>query len=196
MHTGNENIQDYIQSFKRGEEKGFSYFFKTLYPSLLFYAFRIVKDKIPAEDIVEESFIKIWERHKNFEDAGKLKSWLYATVRNACFDYLRLQQKEKQGEDSMAILQAGDVVPDTLEHIISAEVTGHIYNVLLSLPPRCQEVLKHLFIDGMTLGEVADVMKVSINTVKNQRARGLELIRKRAILFSCLFVMVFFMTMK
>lgn len=179
MAPGDQNIQHYVDSFQRGEEKGFSYFFNALYPSLLYYAFRIVKDKSPAEDIVEESFIKIWERADNFKEAGKIKSWLYATVRNGCFDYLRKAKKTKENDDALAGLLKDTMDSNRLQDMILAEVVREIYAALNSLPPRCKQVFTHLFIEGKTLNETAAAMNTSINTVKNQRARGLKLLREK-----------------
>lgn len=170
--------QEMMEAFRKGEERGFSHFYRWLYPNLLYYSFKITKDKVEAEDVVEESFIKIWERKENFFEAGKVKSWMYATVRNACFDQLRCNQKDKKGVDDLSILLEGNVHKGQDDLMIEAEVVSRIYHHLNCLPPRCKTTLQLLFIEGKTLGEAAEAMKVSINTIKNQRGRGLALIKK------------------
>src|SRR3954469_8578611 len=101
MPPEKESLQDYVQAFQRGEEKGFTYFFNELYPALLYFAFRIIDDKPAAKDIVEESFIKIWERHTTFTHNKVIKSWLYTTVRNACIDWQRKQQSTLEHEQEL-----------------------------------------------------------------------------------------------
>lgn len=173
--------QKMLESFRKGEEKGFSHYMKWLYPSLLYYSFQVIGDKILAEDIVEESFIKIWERRQNFFEAAKIKSWMYATIRNSCFDHWRLQRKEQKLISDVEILIEGDVQKPVDDIMIEAETISAVYRHLHNLPDRCQSVMRLLFIEGKSLMEVALAMKVSINTVKNQRARGLALIRKQVI---------------
>lgn len=147
--------QRMLEAFREGEEKGFSHFYRWLYGELLYYAFKITKDKIEAEDIVEESFIKIWERKENFFEAGKIKSWMYATVRNACFDQLRCNRKDKKGVDGLGILLEGNIQKGQDDLMIEAEVVSNIYHHLNSLPPRCKTTLQLIFIEGKTLGEAA-----------------------------------------
>lgn len=189
MQPSGETIQDYAHAFERGEEKGFNYFFNTLYPALLYYAFRIMQDKSSAKDIVEESFIKIWERHSTFSHPKVIKSWLYTTVHNGCIDWQRKQQNTNAQHEEMAHLQQNNSETHAMQEIIRAEVTSEIYTAITELPPRCQRVFKLLYIEGKTLKQVADEMQLSINTVKNHRAHGLSLLKKRAPDFFALFVL-------
>src|ERR1044071_8998431 len=95
----NDSLENLVKAFQRGEEKGFTYFFNELYPALLYFAFRILNDKAASKDIVEDSFIKIWERHSSFNHPKVIKSWLYTTVRNGCIDWQRNQQTNMQREE-------------------------------------------------------------------------------------------------
>ncbi|MEO8403442.1 MAG: RNA polymerase sigma-70 factor [Chitinophagaceae bacterium] len=180
MPPEKENIQYLAQSFQRGEEQGFNHFFNTLYPGLLFYAYRMINDKVAAEDIVEESFIKIWERHTTFHHHRLIKSWMYTTVRHACIDWHRQLKVTQEKEQEMAHLQKNNTETYAIQEMIRAEVASEIYNAINDLPPRCQQVFKLLFIEGKTLKQAADEMKLSIHTIKNQRARGLTILKKRA----------------
>jgi hypothetical protein len=76
MHE-TKNIEDYFLLVKQGEEQGFNYFFGQLYEPLVHFAFTIVNDKSEAEDIVEDSFVKFWQRRTEIEKAGAVKSYLY-----------------------------------------------------------------------------------------------------------------------
>ena len=61
---------DYLISFRNGEQEGFNYFFTIYYKSVYFFAVNYVKDSAAAEDIVENSFIKLWEK-KNSINLGE-----------------------------------------------------------------------------------------------------------------------------
>ena len=79
---------NHFQSFQRGEESGFTYFFKALYKPVLQYAQSLIDNEPAAEDIVEEGFIKLWEKRTSVQSAASVKPYLYAIVRNACIDFL------------------------------------------------------------------------------------------------------------
>lgn len=180
LPPGKDNIQDNVHAFQRGEERGFNYFFNTLYPALLYYAFRIIQDKPAAKDIVEESFIKIWERHQTFSHAKVIKSWLYTTVHNGCIDWQKNQSNATERQEELAHLQKDNTETHAMQEMIRAEVTSEIYNAITDLPPKCQKVFKLLYIEGKTLKQAAQEMELSINTIKNHRAHGLMLLKKRA----------------
>src|SRR6185436_5676399 len=89
MTWNEEKGMEAALSFQRGEEKGFTWFFNELYGSLHYYAFRLLNDKPSAEDAVENSFIKIWERRSGFHHPNVIKAWLYTTVHNDCLNKLQ-----------------------------------------------------------------------------------------------------------
>lgn len=187
---GTDNMQEHVEAFQRGEERGFTYFFNTLYPALLYYAFRIVNDKTAAKDIVEDSFVKIWERHSIFNNYKVIKSWLYTTVKNGCVDWQRKQKTELQREEELAHWQKNNIESYAMQEMIRAEVTAKIYHAITHLPPRCQEVFKLLYIEGKTLKQAAEELRLSINTIKNHKAHGLNLLKKRAPEFFSLLLLV------
>jgi len=179
------------QAFQRGEEKGFTYFFNTLYPTLLYYAFQITKDQPGAKDIVEDSFIKIWERHATFTEPTVIKSWLYITVRNACIDWLRRQKSSFQMEEELAHLQKNNAESYAMQEMIRAEVTAEIYRAITDLPPRCQQVFKLIYIEGKTIKQTAQEMQLSVQTIKNHRTFGLKQLKKHGAEFLPLLVLLF-----
>jgi RNA polymerase sigma-70 factor (family 1) len=179
VHPGKDDIQDHVLAFQRGEEKGFTYFFNSLYPALLYYAFRILNDKPSAEDVVGESFIKIWERHATFSHPKVIKSWLYTTVRNGCLNRLQQQQRTMIQHEKLARYQEGAHESYALHDIIRAEVIRELHENIESLPTACRQIFKMMYIQGKTVREIADELHLSISTIKNQKARGLTLLRKR-----------------
>lgn len=176
---GNDSLDNLVKAFQRGEEKGFTYFFNELYPALLYFAFRIINDKAAAKDIVEDSFIKIWERHSSFTHHKVIKSWMYTTVRNGCIDWQRKAASSLLREEELANMQKHSE-SHAMQEMIRAEVASEIYNAITHLPPRCRQVFKLIYIEGKTLKQTAQEMQLSINTVKNHRTHGLTLLKKRA----------------
>lgn len=175
-----DDIQDYVQAFRRGEEAGFTYFFNSFYKALTYYAFRIIQDRQTAEEIVSDSFIKIWQRHETFEHVRVIRSWLYTTVRHSCIDWLRQRQTAAEHEQRLADRLKDAVEASVLHELIRAEVIREIHAAITNLPPQCRQVFKLLYIQGKSLKQVAEEMQLSIHTIKNQRARGLTILKKTA----------------
>lgn len=178
MATG-KDIQDHVDLFRNGNEKGLSFFYKALRPGLVYFAFRILNDKPEAEDIVEESFGKIWERRSTFYEDKVIKSWLYTTVRNASINKLQQEQRLNVRKEQYALEQEGSYQSSPLYDIEFAEFIVKVHATISVLPVECQKIFRLMYIKGKTVREIAEELQLSISTVKNQKTRGLDILRKR-----------------
>ncbi len=187
-----DNTIKYALAFQRGEERGFDYFFRELFPSLCFFANRILENRYEAEDIASSAFIKIWNKHPQFDDVKNIRSYLYQIVRNDCFKFL--QQKERRGrmQKEIEYLTIADTNNSCESDIIRAEVISNLYNALNSLPTECRKVFKMLYIDGKKVSEIAEALQISPSTVKSQKARGLAILKKKLTNTSLIFFLILF----
>ncbi|MDQ6763267.1 MAG: RNA polymerase sigma-70 factor [Bacteroidota bacterium] len=172
---------EYAQAFHDGEEKGFDFFYRKLFPSLYFFANRLVNDKCEAEDIVSNAFIKIWKRHTQFNDASSIRSYLYQIVRNDCYKFHQQQGRVQEVHKQVKYLTMVNVDDNREEDIIRAEFYGELYNAINSLPSECRRIFRMLYIQGKTVKEISQELKLSPSTVKTQKARGLAVLRKKLI---------------
>jgi RNA polymerase sigma factor (sigma-70 family) len=169
MQTANQK-DDYLQSFRDGEERGFTHYFEAFYPAMLFYAFRLVKDKPVAETIVEESFICVWERHGACETEQEIRRLLYCTVGNRAKAWIFQYGNglAKQMEPAEAHL------PD----LIRAEVTRKLYSAISELPPFYKQVFRLIYIQGKSLKEASEELNISESTLKDHQLIGLQYVRR------------------
>lgn len=164
------------KSFSRGEEKGFRFFFENLYPALKYYAFKITNDVPSAEDAVENSFIKIWEKRETFTHHLVIKSWLYTTVRNDCLNKLAVDQRTENRKSEFMYYINSDYEYSVDHNIIRAETIAFARRLVGELPDSCKKIFELLFIHGLTAKQTAAQLKLSVSTVKNQKARGLKVL--------------------
>jgi RNA polymerase sigma-70 factor (ECF subfamily) len=170
--------EEYILSFQQGEEKGFSFFFKEFYAALCYFSYTIIKDSAAAEDIAEDAFIKLWERHSKFENAATIKSFLYSVVRNASID--RLREKKKRIAYSKEIIHLAEEKESfILQQIIEAETYREVVASLKILPPKCRQIFRMIYFEGKDYGQIASELNLSINTIRVQKARALALLRQQ-----------------
>lgn len=176
-----DTVADQVLSFQSGEEEGFNFFFRSLYPALCFFGARMIRNKAAAEEIASEAFIKIWQRHGQFTDAGDIKAYLYQIVRNDCLKWLEKDARASVAEGKAAY-QAPVREQSPFEHIVHSEVVNELHQAIKSLPFSCRKIFEMLFIEGKSITETAAELHLSPSTVRTQKARGLEILRKRIAL--------------
>lgn len=168
--------QDIIALFKRGEHAAFDYLFKLHYRALVYYGSQLVGDEQEAEDVVVETFVKLLRKRADFDNLQDIRSFLFTSVRNACYDYLRYMQRHETSHQELIYLTGKEEITDDLE-MIKAKVLQEIYNEIENLPTQCQKVFKYVFLHGLTTEQIAAEMNISPQTVLNQKTRALNLLR-------------------
>jgi RNA polymerase sigma-70 factor (ECF subfamily) len=163
--------------FIAGEEKGFRYFFREYYPALTWYAHSLTRDKPLAEDIVSDAFIKLWERREMMESAAHIRSFLYATVRNACIDQLRRRQRYPlQDTEQLELPVSPD--QDAFNKLVATETWRRVGAAIDTLPEKCRQVFRMIYLQGKDYPQVARELRLSINTIRVQKAKALKLLKQ------------------
>lgn len=140
--------------------------FNLYYPSLCLFASNIILDYAIAEDLVQEVFIKLWEKSENFFNEQAVKSFLYTSVRNKCLNQLEHNKVIKKHKE---ITQQASVNSFEIDiKIIEEETHRLIYNAINGLPTQCKKVLL-LSINGLKNSEITKELDISENTVKTQK---------------------------
>jgi RNA polymerase sigma-70 factor (family 1) len=168
-------------AFQQGEEKGFDFFFRELFPALCFFANHIMDNRCEAEDIASSAFIKIWKRHSQFDDAKNIRSYLYQIVRNDCFSFLQQKNRSAKVQKEIKYLSVVNFEDNYESDIIRAEFFAELYLAINSLPKECKKVFTMLYIHGKTVKEISKELKLSPSTIKAQKARGLIILRKKIV---------------
>jgi len=152
--------------------------FRLNYKALVYFAFKITGDRPGAEDIVQDAFVKYWNhRDEVSPDIPAIKSYLYTAVRNAGLNWLRHQHIVRNYEK--------DLCPEPLEDnqivqmILESEVAAAIHQAIDALPPVCRKIMKLGHLEGMKNEEIAQELGISVNSVKTQKQRGLQLLRQK-----------------
>jgi RNA polymerase sigma-70 factor (ECF subfamily) len=167
-----------IDSFRKGGPDALQILLKQFYSPLCLFADRLVADKAAAEDIVGESFIKLWNKRCDFESTQNIKAFLYITVRNASLNYLKRLKRDSLNKKQLAYL-SGEKEEFVLNEMIRAELLKEIMHEINNLPEQCGKVLKLAYLSGLRNQEIANVLNISVHTVKNQKARAVQLLKLR-----------------
>jgi RNA polymerase sigma-70 factor, ECF subfamily len=158
----------------------FETIFKTHFKGLHAYACTIIKDEMAAEDIVQNTFFKLWEKN----ELHKLQSpaaYLYRAVYNESLNYLK-HAKVKQAYQTF--------VSKSMEHNESAagraslrELQEKLDTALNDLPQQCRTIFQMSRFEELKYREIADRLGLSVKTVENQMGKALKLLRLKLVDF-------------
>jgi RNA polymerase sigma-70 factor (family 1) len=172
------NAYNYFLSFQQGEEQGFNYFFHSYYKPLVHFAQTFLKQTEAAEDVVEDCFVKFWEKRENISSASGIKPYLYKTVRNTCINLLR-KQVHRDAYVVHINKSPKEFAPDTTQNIITAEAMHQVFLALQNLPFKYKKVFNMLYVEGKEVKDIAAELNLPLSTVKTHKSKALELIRKQ-----------------
>lgn len=170
---------EYALAFQQGEEKGFDFFFRDLFPALCFFANHILDNRCEAEDIASSAFIKIWRRHSQFNDAKNIRSYLYQIVRNDCLKFHQQQKRSAFTTKEIRYLSTRDVENNYEADIIRSEFSDEIYKAINTLPTECRKIFKLLYIQGKSIKEISSELEITASTIRTQKARGLAVLKQK-----------------
>jgi len=152
--------------------------FKQYYPRLFTFAFRLLENEEEAEDVVQDAFLIVCEQQGNITlNDQAIKSYLYTTIKHDALNRLRHKKviahyMEKSPSDAMDETLV-------LDHLIHAEVIGELQAALDKLPEGCATICRMGYFEGLKNHQIADLLGISVHTVKSQKQRALNLLKKQ-----------------
>ncbi len=173
MEQHDETI--WLTALRTGDEAIFDAIFKRYYEPLCRYACKMSGGDIDeAEDIVQQGFVKLWDRRTTLQVEISIKSYLYKTVHNACLNRLR-HEKIKVKYQTFKSRQL-DTQHETQDQS-SRELLDRLRTALQTLPPQCRQIFELSRFEELKYREIADQLNLSIKTVETQMGKALRLMR-------------------
>jgi RNA polymerase sigma-70 factor (family 1) len=151
----------------------FDHIFNSYHAALCIFATGLVGDMYIAEDLVEDVFIRVWQRDEKKMAVEDYRSFLYQAVRNSSFKYLK-QAKSIQLDHSLPLEVADE---ENMEHL-HIEINRQMMLALEQLPSQCSKVVQMVYIENLPTPEIALQLGITESTVYNHKARGISLLRK------------------
>jgi RNA polymerase sigma-70 factor (family 1) len=171
-----------IEKLKAGDPDSFSDVFSAYYKDLVFFAYSFTHELSSAEDIVQDTFVKLWEDHEKLNVTVSLKSILLKTIQNKCIDWHR-HKKIVTNHSTYIINNSPLYEYDTDNYILRSELEGRIEKALAILPEKVREAFEMNRYEGLKYQEIAVKLNVSIRTVEVRISKALELLRKSLVDF-------------
>lgn len=153
--------------------------FKRFYKPLRAYAYRFVADEYQAEDIVQDVFLDIWQRHERIRfDDESIKSYLFKAVNTHAINLLNRQPQTisslNQGQEvDMLKLYISDIAQNAEESLLLKELKSAIQSYIQTLPAQCHKIFVLSRTYGLKNREIAEQLGISVKAVEKQIGKAL-----------------------
>ena len=141
-------------------------------------AFRILRNRQEAEDVVQDVFLKMWMMGKKLDEYNDLCALGVTMTKNSCLDMLR-KWKHINSDPDIMISANADPSPSPFEQIVSAEDENILAGIIEELPPLYRDLVQLREINGLSYEEISAMNDVNINTLRVTLSRARQMIREK-----------------
>jgi RNA polymerase sigma-70 factor (family 1) len=170
------NEPELLRQFAEGVEQAFELFYKHYIYDLNQFLLRYIKSPQIAEDLSQEIFLKIWEKRLRMKEVDSFRAYLFITARNHALNALKTAGRSAtvMGE----ILRSYDPKYSNAEdHVLNQQYLDFLHRTLASLPSRSREVFQLCRPEGRSYEEVAKLLGISKNSVKNHMVHSMKVLK-------------------
>jgi len=175
-----------VTELQAGSDAAFDYLVTYYHSSVYNLVYGILSDRADAADVTQEVFLHVFRGIRGFRGGSSLKTWLYRIcVRQAlnhrrwCWRHHRMQTSiDAEGPDKSPVLELKDAEATPFEQCAAHEVQATVRHALATVPPvfRSAVILRDL--EGLSYEEIAEVLEVSVGTVKSRIMRGRRMLKE------------------
>ncbi|WP_461534037.1 RNA polymerase sigma factor [Sinomicrobium sp.] len=174
MRYSLQNSVDLVKDLQSGDERAFEYLFNSLYDDLTYFILGFCNDVQTAEDIVQATFIRLWEKKESISFHTSLKSYMYSACYNQFVDHFR----KNKNITSVAIDLYQEILVSEDENQEHREAMQQkLKNAINTLPDKCKEIVILHKLKGYKYQEIAEMLNISKKTVENQLWKAYKILR-------------------
>ena len=129
-----------------------------------------------SKDMVQEVFIKIWEKQPAFTDLNTTKAYFYTTVKNHCLNHLKSKHYKTMASAANLELEQKKTEDYFLSELVTVEIYAELYKAIEILPKKTAKVIK-LSLNNYTTNDIAEELNISPSTVRTQKSVAYQKLR-------------------
>ena len=165
-----------LTRLRDGDEEAFSTIFRDQYPGLVLNATRFLAERALAEEIAQDVMLELWRRRATLTLTGPLRAYLQQATRNRALNRLRQARTAQRGE---IYVRGPSESPPADSQVVTTELQQHVAAAISSLSEPQREVFEMNRTKGLTYGEIADVLGISVKSVEARMGRALKQLREQ-----------------
>ncbi len=183
------NEQELLSALRRRDPAAFNQLFEAYSDKVYRLAFSQLENEDEAEGVVQDAFLRLFERLGQFEGRSRLGTWLYRVAYNLCQDRLRQRRPlfslDEENDDN--VLPVPTLLLDWAElperYLSAAELSAELDRAIAALPPRLKAVFVLREMEGLSTQECAEVLGISLSAVKVRLHRARLLLREQLAVY-------------
>ena len=165
MTTNDENIL--IEAINNGDTRAYAQLVNRYKDLVYTLALRMLKHKEEAEEVAQDTFVKVFKSLHKFKGDSKFSTWIYKVAYNTCLDTIK---KNKKHLNNVTIDEYNfnklDTIDNALDNIIKEEKSALIKNCINKLPEDSSALLTLFYFEELSLDEISKIINIEANTVK------------------------------
>lgn len=163
-----ESLRAVMAKIAEGDQYSFRILFHHFAGRLLTFANSMLGSKDAATEVVDDVWVRIWKNRESLSQVDNIRIYLYTATKNSALNYLSRKAKAMITEpfNDITIQLSDEYSPE--QQMITEEIFKKIHTAVQDLPPRCKMIFKLVREDGLKYREVAEILKISQNTVDAQ----------------------------
>ena len=174
MLTGND--KQIFEAIKKDDPTAYEMVFREYYRPMTAYAFRFLHNLADSESIVQDVFLRLWQKRREIMIVTSLQNYLFRSVKNHCINYIE-HEKIKTGYQAMVIRNDADRT-EYSEFFLEFGLMKKIEAAIAALPEKRQQIFRLAREDGLKYREIADRLEISVKTVETQMTLALKQLRE------------------
>jgi len=174
-----ERERNWVEKIRDGDETAFEKMFRAYYPQLCRFAAEYVDAPSHAQDLVQDVFLRIWNRRADWTVRRSLKAYLYQAVRNRALNHIRQQDTKHDAENDLEYTADGSEHRTAADTYYKNTLSEKVDDAIDELPERRRMAFLLHRRHGFTYKEIACIMDITPKTVENQIGRALTSLRKK-----------------
>lgn len=181
-----------IRRCRRGDERSFDILFERYKARIYTFVLRFVKDPKTAEDVFQETFIRVFRKARHFRQQAKFSTWLYTIAANLCRDELKKRKRryivsldeplwDSEHEGRVAARIETTAAPSEGPRLEAEkrEIGQLLFSAVEELPENARQVIELHMIHGLRYREVAEILGCPIGTVQSRMHNAVQLLRRK-----------------
>ncbi len=169
-------VSELTLRIKEGDQHAFKEFYQLFHSHIYKFLVRYTADPQASKDLMQDTFIKFWNKRTDLDAGRAPKTYLFSIARNLALNYLSRNPISIELENKDEVLVR--LAENPLHHFENKFLISDLQKAVILLPERCRVIFILSRYNDFSYQEIAEMLELSVQTVKNQMSKSLSLLRK------------------
>jgi RNA polymerase sigma-70 factor (ECF subfamily) len=176
--SSTQSDHELLIAIRNGNTEAFEILYFRYFASLCRFAFKKLQNETIVEELVQDVFVDLWKKRNELNTEGEVVSLLYAMLRNKALHELRAKMIQSRHIEEFRQLHKDDQAIELTEQLYASQIQEQMKRAIEKLSPQCRQAFTLSRYEHLSYKEIAEKMKISVNTVEKHIGKALHLLRQ------------------